>query len=184
MTFDVTINDRPWRVALEATGQAGRVQVSVKGRRRLFDASWIDSETLSLIGLDGPSSQVREIGIRSTSDGQLDVLIAGTHFRATAIAEGKPDAGRAAIRQIQGVSSGSRSERVEGRQSVVASMPGRIVRVLVASGDRVTTGQPVVVVEAMKMENEMRAPKDGVVRDVNVQEGAAIEAGAVLVVID
>ena len=73
---------------------------------------------------------------------------------------------------------------VEGRQNVVAAMPGRIVRVLVAPGDRVTARQAVVVVEAMKMENEMRAPKDGVVREVRVTPGAAIDAGAVLVVID
>jgi biotin carboxyl carrier protein len=63
-------------------------------------------------------------------------------------------------------------------------MPGRVVRVLVAPGDRVTAKQAVVVVEAMKMENEMRAPKDGLVREVSVKEGAAIEAGALLVVID
>jgi biotin carboxyl carrier protein len=175
MNFDVTINGRPWRVALEPAEQPGRVQVSVKGRRRLFDASWIDGETLSLIGVESSASRVCEIGIRSTSDGGLDVLLAGKHFRATAVAEGKPGAGR-------------RREAVlaarEGQQPVVASMPGRVVRVLVASGDRVTAGQPVVVVEAMKMENEMRSPKDGVVRDVNAQEGAAIEAGAVLMVID
>ena len=175
MTFDVMINGRPWRVALQATEQAGRVQVSVKGRRRLFDASWIDSETLSLIGVEQSACRVREMGIRSTGDGRLDVVLAGKHFHATALAEGKPGASRRA----EAVSASR-----EGRQPVVASMPGRIVRVLVASGDRVTAGQAVVVVEAMKMENEMRSPKDGVVRAVNVQEGAAVEAGAVLVVID
>lgn len=175
MNVDVTINGRPWRVALEATDDARRVQVSVKGRRRLFDAAWVDPETLSLIGVEPAGSRMREIGIRSTSDGGLDVLLAGKHFRATAVAEGKPGAGR----RPEAVSVAR-----EGPQPVVASMPGRIVRVLVASGDRVTAGQPVVVVEAMKMENEMRSPKDGVVRDVNAQEGAAIEAGAVLVVID
>jgi biotin carboxyl carrier protein len=73
---------------------------------------------------------------------------------------------------------------VAGRQSVVATMPGRIARVLVAAGDRVAASQAVVVVEAMKMENEMRAPKDGVVREVRVSPGAAIDAGAVLLVID
>jgi biotin carboxyl carrier protein len=175
MNIDVTINGRPWRVALEATEQPGRVQVSVKGRRRLFDASWIDKETLSLIGVEPSASRVREIGIRSTSDGGLDVLLSGKHFRATAVAEGKPGAGR----RLDAASTAR-----EGQQPVVASMPGRVVRVLVASGDRVTAGQPVVVVEAMKMENEMRSPKDGVVREVNVQEGAAIEGGAVLMVID
>ena len=63
-------------------------------------------------------------------------------------------------------------------------MPGRVVRVLVALGDRVTAGQGVVVVEAMKMENELRSPKDGVVREMNVSEGAAIDADAVLAVIE
>jgi biotin carboxyl carrier protein len=175
MTFDVMVNGRPWRVALEPTEQAGRVQVSVKGRRRLFDVSWIDGETLSVIGVEPPASRVREIGIRPTGDGELEVLLAGKYFHAAAVAEGKPGAGRRA--------EGGSAPR-EGPQPVVASMPGRVVRVLVAAGDRVSAGQPVVVVEAMKMENEMRSPKDGVVRDVNVQEGAAIEAGAVLVVID
>ena len=63
-------------------------------------------------------------------------------------------------------------------------MPGRVVRVLVSIGDRVLAGQPILVVEAMKMENELRSPKDGVVREVNVQAGGAVEARAVLVVIE
>ena len=66
----------------------------------------------------------------------------------------------------------------------MAPMPGRVVRVLVSIGDRVLAGQPIVVVEAMKMENELRSPKDGVVREVNVQAGGAVEARAVLVVIE
>ena len=72
----------------------------------------------------------------------------------------------------------------EGRQTIVAPMPGRVVRVLVSIGDRVLAGQPIVVVEAMKMENELRSPKDGLVREVNVQAGGAVEARAVLVVIE
>ena len=63
-------------------------------------------------------------------------------------------------------------------------MPGRVVRVLVSIGDRVLAGQPIVVVEAMKMENELRSPKEGVVREVNVQAGGAVEAQAVLAVIE
>jgi biotin carboxyl carrier protein len=62
-------------------------------------------------------------------------------------------------------------------------MPGRIVRVLVAVGDRVTARQGVVVVEAMKMENELRAPGDGIVKEVAAKPGAVVESGAVLVVI-
>ena len=63
-------------------------------------------------------------------------------------------------------------------------MPGRIVRVLVGVGDRVTARQPVLVVEAMKMENELRSPRDGVVTEVRVVPGAAVESNAVLIVID
>jgi biotin carboxyl carrier protein len=68
--------------------------------------------------------------------------------------------------------------------SIRANMPGRVVRVLVAVGDQVTAKQPVVVVEAMKMENELRTPRDGVVKEVLVIAGAAVDSGAVLVVIE
>ncbi len=74
------------------------------------------------------------------------------------------------------------SDAGDGR--VVAPMPGRVVKVLVAAGTRVEARQGVVVVEAMKMENELRAPRAGVVREVRVAEGASVEAQAVLVVID
>ena len=63
-------------------------------------------------------------------------------------------------------------------------MPGRVVRVLVAAGDQVTARQPVIVVEAMKMENELRSPKAGRVKDVAVAPGMSVEAGRVLVVIE
>jgi biotin carboxyl carrier protein len=63
-------------------------------------------------------------------------------------------------------------------------MPGRVVRVLVAPGDEVERRQPVVVVEAMKMENELRSPKAGRVKDVAVTAGTSVEAGRVLVVIE
>jgi biotin carboxyl carrier protein len=70
-----------------------------------------------------------------------------------------------------------------GVQEIKAPMPGRVARVLVAVGDRVQPRQGVVVVEAMKMENELRTAKAGVVSDVRVEAGASVEAGAVLVVI-
>jgi biotin carboxyl carrier protein len=81
-----------------------------------------------------------------------------------------------------------RGRRAEGRaadgpQRLVAPMPGKIVKVLVAPGDQVALRQGVVVVEAMKMENELRAGRAGIVREVLVVEGASVEAGAPLVVI-
>ena len=62
-------------------------------------------------------------------------------------------------------------------------MPGRIVKVLVQPGDRVAARQGLIVVEAMKMENELRAGRSGLVREVLVVEGASVDAGAPLVVI-
>jgi biotin carboxyl carrier protein len=63
-------------------------------------------------------------------------------------------------------------------------MPGRIVKLLVHRGDMVAAGQGIVVVEAMKMENELRAARPGQVTAVHVEEGATVEAGAKLVTIE
>ena len=63
-------------------------------------------------------------------------------------------------------------------------MPGKVVRVLVHTGDVVRVHQPLVVVEAMKMENELRAGRSGRVAAIHVQEGASVEAGALVVVIE
>ena len=69
------------------------------------------------------------------------------------------------------------------RRTIVAPMPGRIVKVLVKPGEAVSARQPLVVVEAMKMENELRAPRDGVVAEIRVAEGASVEANTVLLVL-
>ena len=71
-----------------------------------------------------------------------------------------------------------------GRASILAPMPGKIVRVLVAAGDDVTAGQGIVVVEAMKMQNEMKAPKAGRVVSLAVKEGDSVTGGTVLAVIE
>jgi biotin carboxyl carrier protein len=71
-----------------------------------------------------------------------------------------------------------------GPQRVVAPMPGKVVRVLVKPGDEVKAKQGLVVVEAMKMENELRAVRDGRVRDVAVTEGQSVDAGAVLLTVE
>lgn len=72
----------------------------------------------------------------------------------------------------------------EGQGKVVAPMPGRVVRVLVSAGDAVEAGQGIAVVEAMKMQNEMKAPKAGIVAALTAREGAAVSAGEVLAVIE
>jgi pyruvate carboxylase subunit B len=75
----------------------------------------------------------------------------------------------------------SSAARAAGAQHVVAGIPGRIVRVLVRPGDPVAARQPVIVIEAMKMQNELRATHAGIVAAVHVAEGALVEAGARLV---
>jgi biotin carboxyl carrier protein len=72
----------------------------------------------------------------------------------------------------------------EGQQHLIAPMPGKIVRVLLAPGDTVAAGQGVVVVEAMKMQNEIKSPKAGRVTEVRVTEGSTVNANQVLAVVE
>ena len=71
-----------------------------------------------------------------------------------------------------------------GAAEIVSPMPGKIVRVLVQTGDKVESGAGIIVVEAMKMQNEMKAPKAGVVVSINADEGATVNAGDVLAVVE
>jgi len=71
-----------------------------------------------------------------------------------------------------------------GAAEIVSPMPGKIVRVLVRAGDKVEAGAGIIVVEAMKMQNEMKAPKAGSVVSINAEEGATVNAGDVLAVVE
>jgi len=72
---------------------------------------------------------------------------------------------------------------VEGPQLVDSPMHGKVVRVLVKPGEAVQEGQGLIVIEAMKMENELKSPKAGIVAELHAQEGQAVEAGAKLAVV-
>jgi biotin carboxyl carrier protein len=74
--------------------------------------------------------------------------------------------------------------KVEGRVILTAPMPGKVVRVLVKQGQTVEEGQGLVVVEAMKMENELKSPKAGTVTEVFAREGLAVEANAKLLTVE
>jgi Acetyl/propionyl-CoA carboxylase, alpha subunit len=72
----------------------------------------------------------------------------------------------------------------EGTVEIKTAMPGKVVRVLVKEGDQVKSGDGVIVVEAMKMQNEMKSPKDGIVKEIRFSEGETVNAGEVLVVVE
>jgi len=84
-------------------------------------------------------------------------------------------------RQWQGRRGGSME--AEGRQQIAAPMPGKVVRLLVAQGEKVDAGRGLLVVEAMKMQNEIRSPKSGTVEKLLVTEGQAVNAGEVVAVV-
>ena len=71
-----------------------------------------------------------------------------------------------------------------GREPITAPMPGRVIRVLVEPGQEVAAGEGLIVVEAMKMQNEMKAPRAGRVASVKAEAGATVSAGDILVVIE
>jgi pyruvate carboxylase subunit B len=82
-------------------------------------------------------------------------------------------------RQIQAL-TGARAKG-SGGSVLKAPMPGLVVRIAVSEGQRIAAGTALVVVEAMKMENELRAPREGRVAKIHVKRGAAVERGAILV---
>ncbi|MEJ7624604.1 MAG: biotin/lipoyl-containing protein [Pyrinomonadaceae bacterium] len=86
------------------------------------------------------------------------------------------------LKRLRG--SADSGEMPEGQAEVKTAMPGKVVRILVATGDQVAKGDGVLVVEAMKMQNELKAPRDGVVGAIKTSEGETVAAGDVLAVID
>ena len=84
----------------------------------------------------------------------------------------------------RGAEDGRGGKSSGGEERIVAPMPGKLVRVLVSLGDRVDVRQPLIVVEAMKMENEIVSSKKGIVKELPVQEGTPVVAGRLLAVVE
>ncbi|MEP6741176.1 MAG: biotin/lipoyl-containing protein [bacterium] len=82
------------------------------------------------------------------------------------------------------LSARSSAAHDHGAAEIVSPMPGKVVRVLVEAGAKVEAGAGIIVVEAMKMQNEMKSPKTGVVVSINAESGATVNAGDVLAVIE
>ena len=77
-------------------------------------------------------------------------------------------------------SAGDNHDHMDGRAEIKTAMPGKVVRILVESGAEVAKGDGIIVVEAMKMQNELKSPKDGIVREIRAADGDTVNAGEVL----
>jgi biotin carboxyl carrier protein len=170
MIFEVEIGGRIRRIAVERTGRPGRLRVTVDGEAELVDVVRTPDCGLSLIV--PASSRVTDLHLTpGPGPGESLVNLEG---RTIAV-------------RVNGRRTGHAAEAgalAHGEVAIVAPMPGRVVRVLVAPGDAVSARQGVVVVEAMKMENELRAPRAGRVKDVTAAAGMPVDAGRVLAVIE
>jgi biotin carboxyl carrier protein len=165
--YEVEIGGRLRHVVVTRAGDG--FAVSVDGRTRQVNAARIDAHTLSLV-VDGVWSKEVSV-VADPAGGQLAVHVGTTLVPVTL--NGRRRWGR----KDEGAGKGS------GPQRLVAPMPGKVVRVLVKAGDAVAARQAVVVVEAMKMENELRATREGTVAEIHVAEGISVDAGTLLVVI-
>jgi len=160
----VRIGDKTLRVELpENILEGGRHACTVEQRAVAADVSPLANEGLSLI-VDGKQ-------YRCVLDGDA-IIIAGRRYEF-AVAD---------PRALEG--SGGAGESGSGPRAVKAPMPGRVVRVLVGEGDEVDAMQGVVVIEAMKMQNELKVPRGGRVSKVAVMADTTVEAGQVLIVIE
>ncbi len=88
------------------------------------------------------------------------------------------------MKKKKGLRTKSREHTVEGKQSIITEMPGKVVKILVQKGDEVKLNQGLIVIEAMKMENELKSPKNGKVIEINIKEGETVESGAALILIE
>jgi biotin carboxyl carrier protein len=173
-TIEIEVAGRSHRVAVERLGShPARFRVAWGGVTRVVDALRIDPETLSLVLVEGGSGSHAVRCVDAAGQGTVDVHVDGAVVRALV------DVGRARF-----AGHGVRGGEQGGGRHVTAPMPGKVVRLLVAPGDEVEARQGVVVIEAMKMENELTAPRAGRVAEVAVEEGASVETGKVLVVLE
>jgi biotin carboxyl carrier protein len=155
------------------SGQTSRIEVrEVQGRYHVtigdktLELDWVRTgEHEASILVDGAS---QDVTIEKTAEG-FGVLIRGDRFDVDL-----KDA-------VKGVALGRVAHT--GPLKLTAPMPGKIVKVLVGPGDTVEAGRGVLVMEAMKMENELKAARAGTIQEIRVKEGQAVEMGALLLVI-
>jgi biotin carboxyl carrier protein len=162
--FVVRVGEREHTVRVEngvahVDGVAHSVVASGGGRTLVTAPGHQRSVSLAGKGIGTPTAASVE-GLAVA----VEVRTAQAHALATAMASGR---------------AGTR-----GASQIKAPMPGRVVRILVSVGQPVERGQPIAIVEAMKMENELHSPAAGSIKAIHVQQGAAVESGQLLVELD
>jgi len=146
----------------------GRYAIRIGGRTHTVVARALEHGAVSLL-VDGRSYDVE----LDESGDEVQVLV---DFELLTV--------DVADERAVSLRAGAAGFSVTGKVLVTAPMPGKVVRVLVAPGAQVTEGQGLVVVEAMKMENELKSPKAGTVVEVFAKEGSAVEANAKLLTVE
>ncbi len=177
MTFETDIDGRRCAVVIDPIGDAtrhgGRFRIAIRDldedeapRVHIVDSRVTDLG-LSLAFEDG---RIADAAVTARPNGEFLIQFPGVDVPV--VVDGR--------RRRSGPLAGAG----KGEQRITAPMPGRVLRVLVKPGDEVAARQGLVVVEAMKMENELRASRAGRVRDVAVTEGTSVESGRLLVVVE
>jgi biotin carboxyl carrier protein len=170
--FAVEVRGQDREVSVEVL-EAGRYRVTVGGATRIVDARKVvggaRAATWSLLPEGGgPAALVDVDGVAP----DLTVTVGGVSLPLKLV-DPRRRLAATATRRAQ-----------TGPLSIKSPMPGKVVKVLVRAGDEVKAGQGLIVVEAMKMENELRAPRDGRVQAVSAQEGTAVESSQTLATLE
>ena len=165
MVYEVIVGGKTYR--LELTKAASGWECNLDGQAVSIDALIPRRDVLSLL-VDGHSYEIK----REQTAADLHMWVGSSRF---AVELRDP-------RSLRGRQPTAGDEK--GPRKIVAPMPGRIVRVLVAENSEVDAGQGVVVVEAMKMQNEIKSPKKGVVKKIMATTGAAVNPGDVLAIVE
>lgn len=172
MRYSVTIGGQPHSLTV-VQDEHRQWRVTLDDQPLSVDRMSVSQGRLSLL-IDGNSYDLFLRAIPSDADDTLtyDVLLDGTPHLVELVDERR--------RQLAGLAKGRRES---GESVVKAPMPGMVAQILVALGDTVEHSQPVVILEAMKMQNALNAPRAGVIRAIKTVQGQAVNQGQPLVVI-
>jgi biotin carboxyl carrier protein len=158
------------KLSVEVRQEGERVFAEVGGRRYELEARLVGAGEYLLLR-DGHVYECR-VGQTKGRGSPLSVTVGAREYDVTLTD----------TKHLRG--AGGAHAHGSGRAQVTAPMPGKVVRVLVEAGQQVEAGQGVVVVEAMKMQNELKSPKSGTIAELRAEPGATVNAGDVLAIIE